>query len=370
MGKRIPVWAFDLALAGALFAVSAFELVVVRPEGWQWALAINAVACALLAVRRRAPLVIGTAAPIVLLSTALVGEKVDDTSAPILILAVSIYTLARWRRDLRGLIGLAVIALGIFTGYRTSGPRVNDISDVFFVCALLIPPYVFGRVVRRLADQKALLEDREELVTREAVRAERDRIARELHDVIAHSVSAMVVQTAAAQDLVRTDPARAEGVLRDVADTGRRALAETGRLLHVIRDDGDELGLTPTPGLADLDALVAQFRDAGLDLELELDAELPSLPAGIDVSAYRIAEEALTNALRHGTGTVSLQVRSSGSGVAIRVTNPTADTRTSRGAGLGLRGMAERVSMLGGTLAHGTTDGRFELAATLPGDPS
>lgn len=370
MGKRIPVWAFDLALAGFLFAVTAFELVVLRPEGWRWALVINAVACALLALRRRSPLVIGTTAPIVLLSTALLGAEVDDTSAPILILAVSIYTLARWRRDLRGLIGLAVIALAIFVGYRTSDPRVNDISDFFFVFAVLIPPYVFGRVVRRMADQKALLEDREELVTREAVRAERDRIARELHDVIAHSVSAMVVQTAAAQDLVRTDPARAESVLREVADTGRRALAETGRLLHVIRDDANELGLTPTPGVADLEALVAQFRDAGLDVELELDAGLPSLPAGIDVSAYRIVEEALTNALRHGTGTVSLQVTSSGSGVAIRVTNPSAGARTSRGSGLGLRGMTERVSMLGGTLTHRTSDGHFELAATLPGDPS
>ena len=126
--------------------------------------------------------------------------------------------------------------------------------------ALIVPPYIFGRVVQRMAAQKALIEDREELVKREAVRAERDRIARELHDVVAHSVSAMVVQTAAAQDLVRADPDKAEQVLRDVADTGRRALVETGRLLHVIRDDADELGLAPTPGMADLDDLVGQFR--------------------------------------------------------------------------------------------------------------
>ena len=126
--------------------------------------------------------------------------------------------------------------------------------------------------------QKALIEEREELVTREAVRAERDRIARELHDVVAHSVSAMVVQTAAAQDLVRADPDKAEQVLRDVADTGRRALVETGRLLHVIRDDADELGLAPTPGMADLDELVGQFREGGLDVELQLDGELPRCP--------------------------------------------------------------------------------------------
>ncbi len=123
-----------------------------------------------------------------------------------------------------------------------------------------------GSPPRRSSSRSARL-----LVTREAVRAERDRIARELHDVIAHSVSAMVVQTAAAQDLVRTDPDRAERVLRDVADTGRRALVETGRLLHVIRDDADELGLNPAPGVADLDRLVQEFRAEGLDVDLSVD---------------------------------------------------------------------------------------------------
>ena len=123
MGKRIPAWAFDLALAAFLFVVSAFELVVLRPDGWQAAIVINGVACALLSVRRRAPLIIGTTAPVVLLSTTLLGGKVDDAAAPILTLAVSIYTLARWRSDLRGLIGLGVIALAIFTDYQSFDAR-------------------------------------------------------------------------------------------------------------------------------------------------------------------------------------------------------------------------------------------------------
>ena len=103
-----------------------------------------------------------------------------------------------------------LIALVTFSDYVFEDARHHNLSDVVFVATLLVPPYVFGRLVRRLAAQKALVEEREELVTREAVRAERDRIARDLHDVIAHSVSAMVVQTAAAQDLVRSDPTRAE----------------------------------------------------------------------------------------------------------------------------------------------------------------
>jgi len=370
MGKRIPWWAFDLGLAALVYAADVIELLMVRPEGWRWGLVIDGVACALLSQRRRAPLVIGTLVPLILISTVLVGEQLEDTAAPLLPIGVAIYTLGRWLADLRGLLGLGLIALSLFTEYLTIDPRDHNVGDVFFVTALIVPPYIFGRVVQRMAAQKALIEDREELVKREAVRSERDRIARELHDVVAHSVSAMVVQTAAAQDLVRADPDRAEQVLRDVADTGRRALVETGRLLHVIRDDADELGLAPTPGMADLDDLVGQFREGGLDVELQLDEELPPLPAGIDVSAYRIAEEALTNALRYGDGTASLEVKSMGSGVAIRASNPSAIGHDLGGSGLGLRGIAERVSLLGGTMTHGVSDGRFELAATLPGDPS
>jgi signal transduction histidine kinase len=370
MGKRIPWWAFDLGLAALVYAADVIELLTVRPEGWRWGLLIDGFACALLSQRRRAPLVIGTLVPLILLSTTLLGSQLEDTAAPILPMGVAIYTLGRWLADLRGLIGLGVVALAFFVEYLTIDLRVHNIGDVFFVTALIVPPYVFGRVVHRMAVQKALIEDREELVTREAVRAERDRIARELHDVVAHSVSAMVVQTAAAQDLVRTDPDKAESVLRDVADTGRRALVETGRLLHVIRDEADELGLAPTPGMADLEDLVGQFRDGGLDVELHLDEALPALPAGIDVSAYRIAEEALTNALRYGDGTASLRVTATGSGVAIRASNPSTNGHALRGSGLGLRGIAERVSLLGGTMTHGVRDGRFELAAILPGDPA
>jgi signal transduction histidine kinase len=364
--RPIPPGLFDALLAGSIFVLGAVELAAMRPDQWGWAIVFELVAASLLAFRRRAPLLLATSAPVVLLVMPYVGPQLDEPAVPLLFWAVSVYTLARWIADLRGLLGVAVIALVTLSDYVFADSREHGISDVVFVATLLLPPYVFGRLVRRLAAQKELLEEREVLVTREAVRAERDRIARELHDVIAHSVSAMVVQTAAAQDLVRGDPDRAEEVLRDIADTGRRALIETGRLLHVIRDDADELGLNPAPGVADLHRLVQEFRAEGLDVDLSVDDGLAPLPAGIDVSAYRIAQEALTNALRYGGGTATLRVTGTGTAVAIEASNPTGPRRPSMGSGLGLRGLAERVSLLGGTLTHGSTDGRFELAATLP----
>ena len=351
--------------------LGAVELAALRPEGWGWGVLVEAFAAVLLALRRVSPIVFATAAACVLLVMPYVGPQLDEPAVPLLYFAISVYTLARWIPDLRGLVGVGAIALVTLSDYVFQDAREHNLSDVVFVATLLVPPYVFGRLVRRLADQKALVEEREELVTREAVRAERDRIARELHDVVAHSVSAMVVQTAAAQDLVRSDPEKAEEVLRDIADTGRRALVETGRLLHVIRDDADELGLAPTPGMADLEDLVSQFREGGLDVDLQVDGELPDLPAGIDVSAYRIAEEALTNALRYGERH-RIAAHHSHWGPASPSAPPT-PVRTAtrlRGSGLGLRGIAERVSLLGGTMTHGVSDGRFELAATLPGDPA
>ncbi len=176
----------------------------------------------------------------------------------------------------------------------------------------------------------------------------------------------MVVQTAAAQDLVRSDPSGPATLLADVADTGRRALSETGRLLHVLRDDADELGLRPAPGLAELPDLVQQFRDRGLEVDADLPDPVPSVPAGVDVSAYRIAQELLTNALRYATDrTVALRVALTGSTLEIRASNAS-DGRTGVGSGLGLLGVAERVKVLGGTLRQGHDGGRFELEAALP----
>lgn len=353
-----------------LAVVVTVEIVVSQPKGAVAALVLELAACAALVARRRWTLPACLVSGWLVVAPPWVGPEIDELAAPILVMAVVAYSLARWLPDHRGLAVLGLVALLLTGVYLFTDERDNNVSDVFFVLSLLAPPYVLGRVTRKLATQAEQLEKQQELVKREAVRAERDRIARELHDVIAHSVSAMVVQTAAAQDLVRSDPARAESVLADVAATGRRALAETGQLLHVLRDEDDELGLAPTPGLADVARLVEEFRRDGLDVRADFSAFAAELPAALDVSSYRIVQEALTNALRYAPDRqVDLEVAASLDRLVIRVTNrmPTGGPEAGRqGSGLGLLGLAERVSLLGGSLTHGHRAGRFELAADLP----
>jgi len=356
----------DAVLPAAIAVLGVVELAVLRPRGWGYGAGLEVLSCTLLIWRRHHALAVAPLAMVVLLALPWVGPQLNEPSVPILVWVMSVYSLARWVSDLRGLAGIAVIAVVAFLDYALVDQRQHNWSDVMFVSVLIASPYVLGRVVRRLAEQSALLQRQQEQVKREAARAERDRIARELHDVIAHSVSAMVVQTAAAQDLVRSDPDRASEVLEEVASTGRRALAETGRLLHVIRDEADELGLQPAPGLGSLPELVARFRASGLEVTLEVNGPLRALPAGLDVSAYRITQEALTNALKYAADrAVSLRLTRTPAGLSIQASNTAGGT--GEGSGLGLVGMAERVSLFGGRLTHGVNgDGRFEVTATLP----
>ena len=331
-------------------------------------------ACAALVPRRRWPLPGSAVAMLLLLALWQVGPAADELASPILIILLSASALGRWVRDLRGLLVLVPVYLLMVVGIQRSDGSPSDVTDVVFIAAIVFPPYLFGRVMRTLAERGERLAEQAELLARlqatvreDAVAAERARIARELHDVLAHSISAMVVQASAGEELARSDPARAATVMRSVADTGRRALAETGRLLSLVRDPANELGLEPDPGLDRLHELVEQFRRSGLDVQLEVDGSLDNLPAGVDLSAYRIVQEALTNALKYAPDRAArVQLRRDGQALVV-----TAENRgrpgPAMGSGLGLVGMAERVSVFGGRLDHGfTDDGRFRLSAVLP----
>ena len=356
-------------LPAALFALGTLELALSGLPGWGWGVVFQGVACGLLVLRRVAPLVVGPLAAWTLFAADVVEPQLADVATPVAVIVVACYSCARYRADLWGIAAVLVMLMSAVPQYFL-GEASSDITDLFFVGALLVPPFLFGRVARRLDEQTTLLEAQQVVMQQQAVQGERDRIARELHDVIAHSVSAMVVQAEAARDLVTVDPARAAEMLDIVTATGRRTLGETARLLHLIRDDADELGLEPVPGLADLDRLVAEMEISGTRVDLRRVGDLTALPAAVDVSAYRIAQEALTNARRYGQGPVTLEVSRVNGEVRVRCDNTIAHGTRAHGGGLGLLGMAERASVLGGQLTHSVRDDRFELEAVLPvGEP-
>ena len=328
---------------------------------------IEACAAALLVLRRRLPLVVVPAAILALLMIPTTGTLMDEAAAPILFIVVAIFSLGRWA-ELRPAVGVLVVAL-VTVAVVTSeiDPRRENWTDVVFILSLGVPPFVFGRIVHRLGEQARLLIAQQETIRDQAVQAERDRIARELHDVIAHSISAMVVETAAAADLLRSRPERAAQLLDSVAETGRAALAETGRLLHLVRDEDGEMGLSPAPSIYDLPNLVQSYcDDGGFDVDAELTMPGAPLPSGVDVSTYRVVQEALTNARKHGDGQARLRVTATPEQVHISCTNQVGTTNGG-GSGLGLRGMTERVDLLGGSIeSTRTTDDEFVLQVTLP----
>jgi signal transduction histidine kinase len=201
--------------------------------------------------------------------------------------------------------------------------------------------------------------------------AERARIAREFHDVIAHSVSVMTVQAAAARRILDGDRDRAAEALEAIERTGREALTEMRRLLGVLRRDGEGgAEFVAPPGMGDLEALVSQMEAAGLEVNLRLEGTPTELPAGVDVSAYRITQEALTNVLKHvGSTSTDLLVRYTNREVELVVSSElgSRNPATPEGSGQGLIGMRERVAMLGGELSTGPSDnGRFRVHARLP----
>jgi signal transduction histidine kinase len=229
--------------------------------------------------------------------------------------------------------------------------------------------WLAGDAVRSLAERSRRLERERELVARVAIAEEQARIARELHDIVAHSVSIMVVQAGAARRLIAGSPERAGEALRTVEESGREALTELRQLLGVLSEGEQEAVLAPQPGLAQLDALVERLRQTGFAVELERQGAREPLPPGLELAAYRVVQEALTNALKHAggpptrvlvrlaDGRLDLEVRSARGQAA-----PDAE-----GAGRGLVGMRQRVAVLGGELEAGPLpDGGYAVRATLP----
>jgi signal transduction histidine kinase len=202
------------------------------------------------------------------------------------------------------------------------------------------------------------------------VAEERARIAREMHDVVAHNVSVMVVQASAARRMIDHDPARAREALTSVEQTGREALAEMRRMLDVLRAEDERAALAPQPSIDELEALIELAREAGLDVELEVEGERRRVSSGVDLSAFRIVQEALSNTIKHaGAAHARVRLRFGDDEMEVDVVDDGHGARSAgqNGRGQGLVGMRERVAMLGGRLEAGyRANGGFEVRATLP----
>jgi signal transduction histidine kinase len=294
---------------------------------------------------------------------------------------IAIYTVAAHvpLREAVVAAGIYVVgmALSLIGFSRDSGLLLDILLADFLVNLLaLILAFTVGITVRTRRAYVAALEARAELLERErednarlAVALERGRIAREMHDVVAHNVSVVVVQAAAAERLVETDPERARQAMRDVATTGRQALTEMRRLLGVLRDGEPSDDLGPQPGVAELAALTATVEDAGMRVELSVQGEERPLPASAALSVYRIVQEALTNSLRHaGPARARVILRYLPDALEVQVSdNGTGGMSPGEHGGQGLIGMRERVALFGGELTAGPRpEGGYSVVARIP----
>jgi signal transduction histidine kinase len=336
-----------------------------------------------LALRRRSP---GIA--IVLVSAVQLGLFATGTAPGAnvpaeLIVPYSVAVYAGRRVRAACAVGAAVALVAVaLPWWATTGTRLNLLGFVVGGGGA----WLLGAVVRarrermgRLAEYAQRLERERDLQARKAVADERLRIARELHDVVAHNLSVVVVQAQAMRPIVERDPGRARDLASSIEETGREALEEMRHLLGVLRssdeqEPGDNGGLGPQPGLDALDGLVAQVREAGLPVTLTTSGQPRRLPPAVELSAYRIVQEALTNVLKHaGPATAQVCVRYQDDGLALRVSDDgrgaaaALSASSLPGSGHGLVGMGERVALFGGELSAGPrAGGGFEVRAHLP----
>jgi signal transduction histidine kinase len=330
-----------------------------------------------LALRRRAPTAtLLIAAGAVVLAALLVSHSQGIPVEVFLALLLAFYSVGAHCDDRRSAFvgAAAVVAIAAADlarpGFFNSSGGSRPAAWLVFAIAWLV-----GRDLRRRRQRVAGLEDRAAQLGREheekaqrAVAEERARIARELHDVIAHSVSVIVVQAQAGPHLLG-DPERAGGIFRAIESSGRDALAELRRLLGILRAGDQQLAIGPQPGLGSLQSLVEQMCASGLPVEMRIEGEPVHLPAGVDLSAYRIVQEALTNIVKHAedaTAEVVIRYRARELELDV-VDNGRGGIGSVNGSGHGLIGMRERVTLYGGTIDIGPLDGGgYAVRARLP----
>jgi signal transduction histidine kinase len=376
-------WLFDSGLALVAAGVSTLFFIglmndaqLALPRG---TLALGYVLALLhtlpLAARRRFPGAVLGISVTSGLAVAALGLRPETLGVAIL---VAVYSVAAYGDRWVSLAGLAAAELGSAAVQLTSGrfQWPTPVTNALIIGAAWLLGHFVGvrRAYTAQLERTAELERTRAELARRAVAEERLRLARELHDVVAHSISVIAVQSGVGAHVAATQPEEAAKALAAIELTSRAALIELRRLLGVLRQEGEPQGdLAPVPGLADLDALLAEVAKAGLGVRLRVEGTPSQLPAGVDLSAYRIVQEALTNVVKHAGPAraqvtigyreqeVTVEVTDDGRGVTV----PTGDGRAR--VGHGLIGMRERVQVFGGDLETGPRPGGgFRVAARLP----
>jgi signal transduction histidine kinase len=371
--RRLDPMRADALLAVLLLAVAQAEIWLTSTAAGRQAetAAAAALMCGALAFRRRAPLATALAVDAAVLGLGLLAEIPNVVFlAPVGLTAM--YSLGSYATPERAVIGLAVTLVALpLSAIRTEDAAVTDLTAP---ALLFAAAWATGRALRARRLRAAELEDKTDRLVREqderehqAAAEERRRIARELHDIVAHRVTTIVIQ-AESGAATADDPARARHTFATIAGSGREALDELRRLLGLLRDDDERAVTAPQPSLARLDELVADARRAGLPVEARIEGPLDGLPAGVDLTAYRILQESLTNALRHARTVASVLVRRDPGELVVEVRNRIGPVSAANGhgAGRGLAGMHERVRVYDGELTAGPAGADWVVRAELP----
>ena len=366
-----------ILVLGAMLEVNVRQDAENAPRTTLWfVLPAFAVLALPLLARRRHPFVAGAAFWLLAAALSFVdGRLIPFPVGVFLVGMAASFLLGNVQERRHALVGLAIV-LGSAAIIVYNQPT-HVASSFVFIPALFGISWLAGFALHSREEQAEAAEARaaqaeleREVAARIAVAEERARIARELHDIVAHAVSVMVLQVGAVRHKLPAELAEDADALRGVERTGRTALAEMRRLLAAMRREGDDVELGPQPGLDALDALLADVGRAGLPVELHLDGDAFSLPRAVDLSAYRIVQEGLTNALKHARATrVAVTLRYAPDELRIEVLDdgPGVAVTTSNGHGHGLVGIRERVKIYGGEMSAGVGPaGGFLLSARLP----
>ena len=373
--RWVECTAVALACAGAIEGLLLGDppLGISRGPGWFVPLVVPLMALPLL-FYRRFPFAAPVATTLIGMGIALLigGRTVEDLLSAFFLLFLVAWLFGRLdrRSSTVGLL-LLVAAVGV-VDVQADDTNVGSFFFPVIFLGLFWGASVFVRNreehAREAEERAHLLAAQQETAAAQAVEEERQRIARELHDVIAHSVSVMTVQAGAVRRLLLPEQERERQALEAVESTGREALTEMRRLVGLLRERGAMPEFTPQPSLRTLDVLLGTVREAGLEVDLEVEGNARELPPGVDLSAYRLVQEALTNTMKYaGPAHAWVTLRWRERELELEVANNGRTDSSSNGTGHGLAGMRERVALCGGTLETGPRDGGgFVVRCHLP----